>query len=279
MDVTVIMNICLGLAETYEVFERRMGRYFVVDTSSDAEDIIRKFVRNRHELRFRITYSGELKAGGKQSRIEQKDIIRRYISSQLAELWTIHPVFKGYGLVYQPPREPFQSSDAIYGGGDFSFVLPTPMPHPRPQTVDVSPNQWHVTYGLNEPVEVNGRKYVPLVRNRFALTCGLDILFLRKGGEGTLIAEGGDLDNRIKTLFDGLRMPKVNEIRPPTSQKEVEEITYCLLEDDALITDFAVRTDRLLTHPGAKDSEVLLIIDVAIKATHLTSNNLGFMSE
>jgi hypothetical protein len=120
---------------------------------------------------------------------------------------------------------------------------------------------------------------VPLVRNSLALTCALDILFLRKGGEGSLIAEGGDLDNRIKTLFDGLRMPKPGEVGPPNAGEDPEAVTFCLLEDDSLITDFAVTTDRLLTHPGAKESEVLLVIDVVVRVAHLTSHNLGFLSE
>ena len=57
-----------------------------------------------------------------------------------------------------------------------------------PQRVDVVPGKWDVGWLLSESVEVQGRKYVPLVRNSLALTCALDILFLRKGGEGSLIA-------------------------------------------------------------------------------------------
>ena len=40
-----------------------------------------------------------------------------------------------------------------------------------------------------------------------ALTCGLKILFLRKEGPGKLILQGGDIDNRLKTLLDALKMP------------------------------------------------------------------------
>jgi hypothetical protein len=133
---------------------------------------------------------------------------------------------------------------------------------------------------LTEDIEVLGRKYRPIVRTSLATTCSLDILFLRKDtGLGALVAEGGDLDNRIKTLFDGLRIPKPGEVTAPNSPEEAETVTFCLLEDDALITDFSVRTDRLLTHPGSKESEVLLIIDVVVRVTHLTSENLGFLSE
>lgn len=252
-----------------------MGRFHAVDTTSDADDIVSKFGGDKGDLRFRITYAGELKAAGKKPRAEEKDAIRRYVSSQLAELWQLHPVFRGYGLVYQMPRE---SPIVNYGGGDFSS-FGTNHHYYRERSVRIDDYQPHIMSGLNEPLDVSGRKYIPLVRSNFALTCGLDILFLRKQGAGALIAEGGDLDNRIKTLFDGLRVPKPDEISQPPSQQEAEELTFCLLEDDALITDFSVRADRLLTHPGATESEVLLVIDVVVRVSHLTSNNLGFLSE
>jgi len=35
----------------------------------------------------------------------------------------------------------------------------------------------------------------------------LGSLFLRPGEPGRLVSRGGDIDNRIKTLLDGLRMP------------------------------------------------------------------------
>jgi hypothetical protein len=211
----------------------------------------------------------------------EKEAIRQHVSPQLAELWECHPVFKGYGLVYTPPqsRSPSLPSSGPSFDPDFDFPLPAPVALPTDQQVHVAAGQRHIAYGLNEPVVVDGHAYIPLVRNNFALTCGLDILFLRKGREGALIAEGGDLDNRIKTLFDGLRVPNKGEVREPSLQEGAGAVTFCLLEDDALITDFSVRTDRLLTTPGAPDSQVLLVIDVVVRASHLTSNNLGFLSE
>jgi hypothetical protein len=53
------------------------------------------------------------------------------------------------------------------------------------------------------------RAVVPFVRKTGGLTkCALDILFLRRDNPGNLIASGGDIDNRLKVLFDGLRMPE-----------------------------------------------------------------------
>src|SRR5665213_757384 len=52
-----------------------------------------------------------------------------------------------------------------------------------------------------------GFRFVPLVRKKNGFTYGLDILFLRRGHPGELIVSG-DLDNRLKTLIDGLKVPR-----------------------------------------------------------------------
>jgi hypothetical protein len=60
---------------------------------------------------------------------------------------------------------------------------------------------------------------------------------------GSIFTHAGDLDNRIKTLFDALRVPRgKDEIQhyQPTG-----DCCYCLMEDDALIDTLAVRMKRL----------------------------------
>ena len=49
--------------------------------------------------------------------------------------------------------------------------------------------------------------FKPLVRRSLSLACALDILFLRHEERYNLMRQGGDLDGRIKTLFDALKMP------------------------------------------------------------------------
>jgi hypothetical protein len=115
-----------------------------------------------------------------------------------------------------------------------------------------------------------------LYEDHFILTCSLNILFLRKEGPGALVASGGDLDNRIKTLFDGLRMPTLEEGR---AEKADLDPLFCLLEDDALITDVMIRTDRLVSRPGSSSSEVRLIIDVDVYPTHVRTDNSGFLGK
>jgi hypothetical protein len=85
--------------------------------------------------------------------------------------------------------------------------------------------------------------------------CSLDVIFLRRDEPGNLIQGGGDIDNRIKVLFDALRMPQsVEELAGATPSTDQEPF-YCLLEDDRLITEVKVTTDRLLTPPMASESQ------------------------
>lgn len=53
----------------------------------------------------------------------------------------------------------------------------------------------------------------------------------------------------------------------------------CLLENDNLIIDFNVKTDRLLTNPGSAESEVLLVMEIIVKPSRLNSHNIGFLGE
>ncbi len=52
------------------------------------------------------------------------------------------------------------------------------------------------------------------------------------------------MDNRIKTLFDGLKMPReAQDLGPYLTPAVGEDPFYCLVEDDRLITSVSVETD------------------------------------
>jgi hypothetical protein len=109
-----------------------------------------------------------------------------------------------------------------------------------------------------------GFNFAPLVTSKHGLACALDILFLRRDAPGALVHSGGDLDNRIKTLLDALRLPgEKTELAGATPQAD-ENPFYCLLENDALITELGITTGRLLrpTREGQTLNDVLLIIQV-----------------
>jgi hypothetical protein len=75
----------------------------------------------------------------------------------------------------------------------------------------------------------NGYNFVPLVTERLLLLCRLDVLFLRPDPPGSLI-KSGDIDNRLKTLFDALRMPEnaseLGRCEPPRRTR-LRSIAFC----------------------------------------------------
>lgn len=113
---------------------------------------------------------------------------------------------------------------------------------------------------------VGNYKFLPLVASGRNEIAELQIIMLRPElASGYIVGQGGDIDNRLKTLFDSLRIPKEpNEIPISASPDEDESPFFCLLEDDVLITDLSVSTDRLL-EPNTPKSTVKLIIRVQIK--------------
>jgi hypothetical protein len=110
-----------------------------------------------------------------------------------------------------------------------------------------------------------GYKWLPLVTEELGIACSLDILFLRRDAPGKIIVSGGgDIDNRLKVLFDALRMPKYADEVQDCTPKENENPFFCLLEDDTLINHVKITTDRLLTplESGEAINDVVLVIHV-----------------
>jgi hypothetical protein len=110
------------------------------------------------------------------------------------------------------------------------------------------------------------------------LLCALDILFLRPDRPGDLIW-GGDIDNRLKTLFDAMRIPVANEDYVNRTPASDEQPMFCLLEDDKLITKIAVETDQLLQLPLGKEDDshqVRLVIRVTVRPYDMHVGNMQF---
>ncbi len=113
-------------------------------------------------------------------------------------------------------------------------------------------------------------QFVPLVTKFHKLTCELDILFLRAEKPGSIfkVNSAGDLDNRLKVLFDALRLPnQMNQLPSTASPTGGEGPFLCLLEDDDLVTAVRIESERLYepsdSHIG---NHVRLTIRVTIKA-------------
>jgi hypothetical protein len=130
---------------------------------------------------------------------------------------------------------------------------------------------------LAENHRVGNYRFVPIVTEELSLWCGIDILFLRPGQAGTIFSSG-DVDNRIKTVLDALKVPKPQDIGS-ASPLQNEEPFFCLLEDDGLVAQFSVETDEMLEHvkggiPSDKDARI--IMTVTVRPMVVNWGNLGF---
>jgi hypothetical protein len=97
---------------------------------------------------------------------------------------------------------------------------------------------------------------------------------LRPEAPGHVITQGGDIDNRLKTLLDSLQVPKLDQLASSDVPRPDETpFFYCLVEDDNLITSLSVTTDRLLTR-ATSTNEVILLINVTLEFTHQHFTNL-----
>lgn len=65
--------------------------------------------------------------------------------------------------------------------------------------------------------------FAPLISVKLCLTAELNITFLRPEAPGSLINYRGDIDNRLKTLFDSLRMAKVESEIPSGEEPKSDE--------------------------------------------------------
>lgn len=120
--------------------------------------------------------------------------------------------------------------------------------------------------------EIAGFKFAPLITEKFQLIAELNISLLRPEAPGSIIAKGGDIDNRIKTLFDALKVPSIDEL--PEKEPKDETPLFCLTEDDNLFTSISINTDRLLK-PVKNDSEVVLLIHVKVKQLKVPWSSFG----
>jgi hypothetical protein len=186
-------------------------------------------------MQFRLTYGGPLGPSANRSKkTDQKHSIRLELHRQLKQLWYAHPLLKGN-------------------------TKPVP---------DITGKSHIERVGKN--FERGGCLIVPLVTDEQSLVCSLDILFLRRGDPGDLLRQDGDLDGRIKTLFDALRLPKDLNEMPGEQLSPEEQPLFVLLEDDSLITGFQVTTDRLLIPPESDENknDVMLVINVTVMRSH-----------
>lgn len=183
-------------------------------------------------MKFRLVFEGEIRPRRAAS-LGHIHAIRQKFHPQLKRLWDHEPLASLKDKWLRVPNPRHDPQDTIY----------------------------------DRILDVGGKTYAPVVSAH--LGAELDIIFLRQQARGQLIGEGGDIDNRLKTLFDALRMPSKAEVqRLGDMTKADEDPLHCLLKDDALIHRVNVETDRLLK--DADPFELMAIINVTVVVTHVT---------
>jgi hypothetical protein len=113
-----------------------------------------------------------------------------------------------------------------------------------------------------------GFRFVPIISKKDCQQCSIHILFLRRDAPGNLITNGGDIDNRLKVLFDGLRKPNESHDVAEESPQQGEDPFFCLLEDDSLITEVHVLTDRLLIPCSSEENIHNVELTIHVKTDH-----------
>jgi len=190
-------------------------------------------------MEFTLHYRGPLKAASQRNkRKDHKHDLRRHFHKQLKELWKL------------PQLSEFRDS----------LIVPEP-DAVETRTLLRRVGQYH---------------FAPLIGSYFHLVASLELVMLRAEPEGRIFVRSGDIDNRLKTLLDALKVPNDEAALPDNvSPSSAESPFFCLLEDDSLVTNVDIQTAHWL-EPEVQDSdEVVLLLRIRTKPTRVTLGNMG----
>jgi hypothetical protein len=223
-------------------------------------------------VEFHLLYSGPLHSGGAESVRKEKHAIRKAFHPQLQRLWHTHPNLERLADRY---------------GGLALMDLPEAKNNPNfSRELQERPAAERKEFVTELGLKSIGSKwnrgtfnFVPLVTEEYCLRCSLEILFLR-AEEKNYIIQGGDIDGRLKALFDALRIvTNIGELPVHASPEADEDPFFCLLQDDKLISEVRVNTGQLLRLPDSKvlsPHDVYLQITVRLNSTQMTQFSWAF---
>jgi hypothetical protein len=237
-------------------------------------------------MEFRLTYEGLLFPTKKERRPDHKHDIRKAFHKQLARLWRLNPYLSVARAVTFVKGDLKTAYDAAFQRMrplvQVGFYPPG-IAYPIKEEVEAAMNGMWKTgeQSLLDYLANNfqrcGYRFVPLVRGDLSLITSIHILFLRPDVPGSLI-RSGDIDNRLLTIFDALKMPESKDDLAGATPAPDEDPFFVLLQDDKLITNLSVETDMLLEPTGAEwdDNDSRLIITVKIRPYDINPANERF---
>ncbi len=214
-------------------------------------------IESENLMEFHLLYSGPLHSGGSEVSRKEKHAIRKVFHVQLRHLWATHANL----------RERAETEGAI--------GITQKDADERPREELFQRGLQHIGSNWNR----NGFNFLPLVTEALSVRCSLDILFLRREHKN-FILQDGDIDGRLKTLFDSLRMTREKQELPMGAKPEEDEDPFfCLLQDDSLISEVHIKTGPLLMLPGSAvidKHDVYLEISVRLNPTRPAAYNWVF---
>lgn len=135
-----------------------------------------------------------------------------------------------------------------------------------------------VQEGRGEPLYVDhgAKRYWFLISEHLATAVDISVTILVPHEVARIVHNGGDLDNRIKTLFDALRVPSIaSEVPSSDSFDYTAGGMYCLLQDDKLIDRVSLRTYQDYAPVGL--DTVTAVIEIKTKVLRALWGNLNFV--
>jgi hypothetical protein len=202
--------------------------------------ILEKWPEGGETMEFRLVLRGHLPPD-KRGTVPVKHRIRQELHPQMRTLWQQHPTLRG-------------SFDPDKRKGGLSRVEE-----------------------LANIYKVCDFRFVPLVKKK-DFACELDILLLRRQEPFRAFDPVGDLDGRVKTLIDGLRMPQNGQEIGENTPAEDEDPFFCLMDDDSAIFNFRVNVDRLLVPPEPQEPERDIVAIIGVRVTTFGGNQIGYMT-
>lgn len=125
---------------------------------------------------------------------------------------------------------------------------------------------------------IGGIDWNPIITPNLKLLAEIDVLMLHPEIVGVARS---DIDNRLKTILDGLRCPQNDHEIGENTPKNIGPI-YTLLDDDHLVTKLTVNTSHLLgtemfAENGRTNDTVFVMLDINVRVAEGNLENLPFM--
>ncbi|MBE2227831.1 MAG: hypothetical protein IAE93_10825 [Ignavibacteria bacterium] len=112
--------------------------------------------------------------------------------------------------------------------------------------------------------KIGSFNFIPIFSLDLGFTVNLDITLLRPEARGQQNIQSGDTDNRLKTLYDALKVPSnLSELPSGVIPESHENPFFCLLADDCQIVNFRVSLKQGFIH-NISPIHTLMTIDVKI---------------